>query len=176
MLDVESAAIDGQLFLYAAILRQFYGIPISRAVMWQFKQSPPKPAKLKQNGEPSVAAQSTTWDMWISTLPAPVRENLRIAEWHTWAQEKLHPLDDFMSIVDSPLNDAADSMTLTNVRLIANRMAMAQHEEQQPAIYSSYGCVYCPFKPLCLNPFRYGTSAEFMLSELYQPRKDLTDL
>lgn len=171
------AAMDGQLAFYAALLNDM-GARIRKTVMWQFRRAVPQLARLNQNGMPSVAAQTTTWEYWWETLPSDLRAKLNEAEWRATMEGKVKDLSYFTNPVTSPVTQMSSRNAMDNALLVldAIRNAGKRYDDAipAPAILSSNGCQYCDFFKLCANPFKYGGDATNIIQFEYRPRRKET--
>lgn len=169
----ELAAIDGQLGFYAACLEKM-GATISETIMWQFKLQTPKPANINKNGLPSIAAQDTTWEYWVETLPSPTLKLIKLDEWKVTMADKLKSVEDYSRPVRTPVSDfmllAAYDNALEIVHMI--EVSQARYLEGRPAmaVLGSNACSFCDFKLLCASVFKHGGDAAALLDLHYQKR------
>ncbi len=180
------ASIDGQLPFYAAVLNEM-GANISQTIMWQFKNSVPKPARINKNGQPSIAAQDTTWEYWVETLPAPLQKFVKPGDTDRFGgfmreiaetlKPKLKTAQDFQHPVIAEVTDFSSAILMGSVHSTVRAL---QHQIQDvhdysglyPAILSSYGCKGCEFWKLCSAPLKYGGDAADIVEHEYQKRGD----
>lgn len=155
------ASIDGQLPFYAALLNDM-GANITKTIMWQFKTAVPKPATINKNGQPSIAAQATTWEYWCETLPPPIDPD----RWEEKIRHKLKTGEYFQNPVEAEVTKFSSNMALQSahdtVMIIDDRF---------PARLSSYGCKGCDFWRLCSAPLKYGGDATDLIKQEYRQKE-----
>jgi hypothetical protein len=168
------AALDGQLAFYAALLNSM-GARITKAVMWQFRRSVPQPAKLNQNGMPSVAAQTTTFDYWWDTLPSDLQGKLKRDEWAKTLEGKVKDISYFVNPVSTPVTEGSSKTALDNAYLVLNAIQNASIKNSQgipaPALLGGQTCQFCDFFRLCSGAFKYGGDATLLIQLEYRPRR-----
>ena len=167
--------VDGQLQFYAACLNEM-GANIQAAYMWEFRNKIPKPARINKNGTPSIAAQDTTWEVWLNSLPYPLRDNLDQEEWQEVLKEKIKGKEEYAIAHEIPITPNSSKLALNNARvietMIANAHALLANEYQMPAWLSSFGCRFCEFNKLCASPLQYGDDPTEMIAQHYQQKGD----
>jgi hypothetical protein len=167
--DDLQAQLDGQLHLYAAVLRKM-GAPISRVIMCQMRTGLPNPAKLstakKTMGEPLTDAKGydSTWEMWSSTLPAGIDP----AKYEAIMKPKLHPASDYLRFVEGFVTSLSSARALRNAYNVMKSMDFAATlGDDVPAVLGSNACSWCPFARLCANSLRYGGDPSEVVAEYY---------
>ena len=151
--STDVAAMDSQLDLYALMLRRM-GYAISKTVMWQFRSSPPVPARINKDMTPSVASQNTTWDIWCATLPVGIDPTRYEAQ----VRDKLKTWDYFILPVETMLFDSV-------VEEMSKTLAQAETEirriyaGENAGVYNTYVCRDCRFNRVCAG-LRNGVPLE----------------
>lgn len=170
----ETAALDGQLPFYAACLNAM-GANITATVMYQIRTAIPKPAAINQNGQPSIAAQDTTWEYWLKTLPLDLRRRLDLDEWRLKLENKLKSERDYINPVEALVTEKSSELALDNARMTARMMEAAKRIYQDgyalPATLNDNACKWCDFLRLCRSPLKYGGDATAIIDEEYQQRR-----
>jgi len=164
--------IDGQLQLYAALVAKLGG-RVDRIIQVNIRNKVPKPAKINQDGvTPSKAAQDTTWERWVETLPVGIDP----AKWEEIVRPKLHPFEDFLMWVETALDEQALEAAYRNAvvaseSIESTRFFLKYYDRECPAILSTTKCQFCEFKRLCSGPLRYGGDPTEVIEREYQERQ-----
>lgn len=154
MPSLDEVCMDGQLFMYALALHE-QGKPVDFVAQINMKTQPPQPAKINKDGTPSIAAQATTKERWLETLPAGINP----AVWLSKLEDKFHLEEDFLMVARMPITQVALDTTRINLYHSVNLLI---GRKDFPAIYSSNVCKYCEFRLICSSA-RYGVfDAEVM--------------
>lgn len=163
--DATTAMLDDQLHLYAAALN-YIGANITRVVMWQFRKSVPKPANINKNNAPSIAAQTSIWDVWYGSLPPATKQivDSDLQQWETWAVDKLKSEAEFNSPIESYVNEASNQVSLANIKAQADLARWIRERANTGQVVPAIAdggfngtCQYCPFRMLCVDTLRYGS-------------------
>lgn len=167
--DDLQAQLDGQLHLYAAVLRTM-GAPITRVVMCQMRTGLPNPARLstakKTEGQPLTEATSydSTWEMWSQTLPAGINP----AKYENLMRPKLKPSSDYLRFVEGLVTQESSYRALRNALSVMKSIDFAATlGNDVPAVLGSNACQWCPFSRLCANSLRYGGDLTPVIEEYY---------
>lgn len=168
----DAASLDGQLPFYAAILNEM-GASITKTIMWQFRRNPPQPARINKNGTPSIAAQSTTFEYWWSTLPSDLQKRLDRNEWALLLEDKVKSERDFCNQVVNEVTPISSSMALQNAELTLKAINTAKQNFDNgipaPALLGGQTCQYCDFFKIC-STIRYGQNPKDIIALEYQSR------
>lgn len=168
-----SAGIDGQLHLYAAILNDLLpDAPIEAVEMWQFRNNPPSPPRLKADGTPSIAAQTATWNSWWNGLPYGHKYNADV--WAKKMNPKLKEESYFVQVTQSAVTTFSNSDALNNATSAGTAMLLAQQFALYPATLSAYTCSLCSHKDLC-ETARYGDDLTTLIADRYELPLDTVD-
>lgn len=140
--------LDGQLKLYAAAVNNLaHSSIITKVIQFQLRSIVPKPAKLtEKRQEVSVAAASSTWEVWAESLssigidPEPYRAQMT---------PKLHPAEDFTLAVVSPVTRYSTALIINDVLGYGQAIMDSTARGFFPGIQSVMGCQFCDFKRLC---------------------------
>lgn len=161
------AMVDGQLHLYAAMLRNMGAVNITKVCMVEFKTSLPKPVELSAKDKQPLtgrASYDTTWEYWVSSLPAGIDP----AKYEEVMKPKMKRIEDFMRFTEMPVTDVSDAEARRNAEWIAKLMREVDvYGEPLPAVLGSNACKFCPFARLCAGPLRYGGDVESILDIYY---------
>lgn len=175
----EVAALDGQLPFYAAVLNGM-GAQITKTIMWQIRRSVPKPATINQNGMPSIAAQDTTWEYWVETLPSDLRDKLHLNEWRDKLEGKLKDTADYINPIINHVNETSSDLAMDNALAVVRSMEFARklYEEghAMPAALNTEACKFCDFFTLCRSPFKWGGDARELIALEYEQRRGREDV
>lgn len=178
----ETSQIDGQLHFYATAMREA-GLNVNRGIFVYMKTKTPRSARINKNNTISVATQATTWDVWMSTLPESLQEQVTKNEetletWQKWADEKLSVWQDFIRFDEVIFTDQSIESTRENTLRMSETMREAQAKldagQELPATLSRYGCEFCEFKKLCIA-IRYGEDFSHLKSEFGEAILDYED-
>jgi hypothetical protein len=171
LLDPVAVMQDIQLALYATVLnsdayRNDKDSYISLTRMYQMLKTPPKPAKLKKDGTPSVAKQASYFEFWWNSLPTPFRSKESRSKWEETMSDKLRQQEDWVLAVDNPVTWHTMEEVSDVVEGTLNRIESSIHHMDFLATWGAHSCEFCQFKKLC-QARRTTGNIEDTVNELY---------
>ena len=172
--------MDGQLPMYVSVidtLPAFAGVDVSSYQYWEFSATLPKPARMLKSGKLSTAAQDTTWEYWLETVPV----NVKIDEeyWRMILQNKLKQQDDYFRIEAKALtpNEKAHMLSMiSNSQDIIDMITSATDDNgnivptKVNGTMSNWICKMCEFKTLCSSDIT-ATNYSHLIGSEYEIKR-----
>lgn len=158
----DSMLLDGQLPLYAAVLRE-YGASINKVCYFQMRSTLPADPEIGVGGNVLTGRKgyATTWAHWSSHLPMGVDAS----KYEATMRPKMKDDSYFVRPVFVYVNDTSSAFAMENMQKAVD---MIQHG-YLPARLLAYECKTCPFWRLC-DAKRYGSDVDFVASLVVDKR------
>lgn len=149
---------DIQLLHYAHFVNQQSKHPITEVRMIEIRNRAPEPAKLKQDGTPSMAAQTTTYSVWAESLR---RHGLNPDDYPEM-KDKLKTDADYYRELSLTLDSNLVNAHIEEYEMWCERI---YQDELFPPNYSSFGCGNCHYNPICQQLKKGLPADDIMVSQ-----------